>query len=353
LSANRGTARSAHAPTLALAQSDEDDAAPRDHVLTFRGQKLFVRECGHGNPILLINGLGANVEMWRPVEKRLSQVGRTISFDAPGMGRSRTSPIVLTHPMLAAMVCRVLDALEVDRCDVIGYSFGGTVAQQLARQAPQRVRRMALVGTSCGWGSIPPTPRAFALIATPARYYSRMVLEETSHLLDGARRDHDSELLRAQADARLQYPPTMTGYAQQFLAGSTWSSLHWISTIRTPTLVLAGGRDRLVPPANGALLSNRLYESRLQLLPGEGHLMLFDPRSAAHDLLVDFFSSGSLDESEAWLGGEMVDDDALSDALRDAEGAQPIKAMSSVYRRWVGLPAVQRLADELHLVHRR
>jgi pimeloyl-ACP methyl ester carboxylesterase len=251
------------------------------------------------------------------------------------------------------MICRVLDALEVEQCDVLGYSFGGTIAQQLARQAPERVRRMALVGTSCGWGSVPPTARAFALIATPMRYYSRMVLEETSHLLDGASRDRDSEMMRAQADARLQFPPTMTGYAQQFIAGSTWSSLHWVSTVRTPTMVLAGGRDRLVPPANGALLSHRLYESRLHLLPGEGHLMLFDPGSSAHDLLDDFFSSDRLDESEAWLGGEVVDEDTLRDALRDAEGIQPIKAMSGAYRRWVGLPAVQRLADDLHLVHRR
>ncbi len=85
------------------------------------------------------------------------------------MGRSRKSPLVLNHPAYAAMICRLLDGLEVDRCDVLGYSFGGTVAQQLARQAPDRVRRTALVGTSCGWGSIPPAARALALIATPLR----------------------------------------------------------------------------------------------------------------------------------------------------------------------------------------
>ena len=174
---------------------------------------------------------------------------------------------------------------------MVGYSFGGTVAQQLARQAPDRVRRMALVGTSCGWGSIPPTARAMALMSTPLRYYSRRVLEQTNHLLDSGSSDRESDTWRAQAAARLEHPPTLTGYTQQLLVGMTWSSLHWVSTLRPPVLVLAGGQDRIVPPANGALLSHLMFESRLHVLPTEGHLMLFDPDSRAHDLLTDFFSS--------------------------------------------------------------
>jgi poly(3-hydroxyoctanoate) depolymerase len=325
---------------------------PRERVVSIPGFRLFVREWGEGVPVLLINGLGANLEMWGPAQEQLARTARTIAFDAPGMGRSRTSPVVLPHPALAAMICRLLDALEVERCDVVGYSFGGTIAQQLARQAPDRVRRVALVGTSCGWGSVPATARAMALISTPLRYYSRRVLEETNHLLDGESSNRESETWRSQADARLRYPPSLTGYTQQLIAGATWSSLHWVSTLRAPTLVLAGGQDQIVPPANGALLSHLLFESRLHLLPDEGHLMLFDPNSQAHDLLADFLSTPSLNDSEAWQSGEVVDDEQLREALRASDGLQPMKAMSAVYRRWVGLRSVRRLADELHLVRR-
>jgi poly(3-hydroxyoctanoate) depolymerase len=325
---------------------------PRDRVVSIPGMRLFVREWGEGAPVLLINGLGANVDMWGPAQEQLARTARTIAFDAPGMGRSRTSPVVLPHPALAAMICRLLDALEVDWCDVVGYSFGGTVAQQLARQAPDRVRRVALVGTSCGWGSVPATARAMALISTPLRYYSRQVLEQTNHLLDSESSDRESETWRSQAEARLRYPPSLTGYSQQLIAGATWSSLHWVSTLRAPTLVLAGGQDQIVPPAQGALLSHLLFDSRLHLVPDEGHLMLFDPDSQAHDLLADFFSTPSLNDSEAWLSGDVVDEEQLQEALRASDGLQPIKAMSAVYRRWVGLPSVQRLADELHLVRR-
>jgi pimeloyl-ACP methyl ester carboxylesterase len=349
MSAESADADGAEAPSSADAPTA---APPQDRVVSIPGLRLFVREWGEGAPVLLINGLGANVDMWGTAQEQLARTARTIAFDAPGMGRSRTSPVVLPHPALAAMICRLLDTLEVDRCDVVGYSFGGTVAQQLARQAPDRVRRIALVGTSCGWGSVPATARAMALISTPLRYYSRQVLEQTNHLLDSGSSDRESETWRAQAEARLRYPPTLTGYTQQLIAGATWSSLHWVSTLRPPALVLAGGQDQIVPPANGALLSHLMFESRLHVLPDEGHLMLFDPDSRAHDLLADFFSAPALQDSDAWLSGDVVDEDQLQAALRASDGMQPIKALSGAYRRWVGLPSVRRLADELHLVRR-
>jgi pimeloyl-ACP methyl ester carboxylesterase len=312
------------------------------------GLRLFVRESGDGYPLLLINGVGANVEMWGRAQERLAGVARTISFDPPGIGRSRTSPVVLSPPAYAKIICRLLDRLGVERCDVLGFSFGGTIAQQLARTAPDRVRRVALLGASCGWGGVPPDGRP--VIAQSVRYYSRVAFDHANHLLDGVARDRDSETLRAQTDARPGDPPTITGLAQQCLAGATWSSLHWISTLRAPTLVIAGERDRLVPPANALLLARHLPHARCHVLAGEDHLMLLDPDSRAHSLLVDFFSSPTLNRSAAWTDGLVVDDYGLRKALRDTAGVQPIRTLNSIYRRWVGLPPVQRLADRLGLV---
>jgi pimeloyl-ACP methyl ester carboxylesterase len=316
----------------------------RDRKISLWGLRLFVRESGGGYPLLMINGAGANVEMWGSAQERLAAVARTITFDAPGTGRSRTSPVVLTHPRYAKIICRLLDYLGVERCDVLGYSLGGTIAQQLARTAPDRVRRVALVGTSCGWGAVPPGGRA--MIA----HYSRFAFDYANDLLDGVARDRDSETLSSQADARRRYPPTITGCAQQCLTGATWSSLHWVSTLRAPTLVIAGERDRLVPPANALLLARHLPCGRCHVLAGEGHLMLQDPDSSAHALLVDFFSSPTLNDSAAWTDGLVVDDHGLSGALRNSAGVQPIRTMNSIYRRWVGLPPVQRLAERLGLV---
>jgi pimeloyl-ACP methyl ester carboxylesterase len=306
------------------------------------GLRLYVRECGDGYPLLLINGLGGNAEMWGPAERRLSQGARTIVFDAPGTGRSSTSPFPLPLPAVARLLGRLLDELGHQRVDVLGYSLGGVMAQQLARSAPQRVRRLALVGTSCGWGSAPPDVASLALISTPARYLSPTLYKATSHLLDGGRRFRDPELKRAQAKARNAHPPSFAGYAQQLLQGSTWSSLHWSWSLRMPTLVIGGECDRLVPPANALLLAHRLPHSRVHVLPGEGHLMLFDPESGALPLLADFFAAG--ERSNAWRTGEEIDDaERVERALRAASGAQPLKAFSGAYRAWVRGPVVRRV----------
>jgi pimeloyl-ACP methyl ester carboxylesterase len=318
--------------------------AQRDRKISIWGLRLFVRESGGGYPLLLINGAAANVEMWGPSQERLAAVARTIAFDAPGTGRSPTSPVLLSHPLYAKLIWRLLDYLGVERCDVLGYSLGGTIAQQLARSAPDRVRRVALVGTSCGWGAVPPEGRA--MIA----YYSRSMFDYAADRLDGVPGDRDSEALSSYADARRRHPPTITGCAQQCLIGGTWSSLHWISTLRAPTLVIAGGGDRLVPPVNALILARHLPRGRCHVLVGEGHLMLSYPDSRAHSLLVDFFSSPTLDDSAAWSDGSVVDDHDLRAALRGAAGVQPIRTMNSIYRRWVALPPVQRLAERLRLV---
>src|SRR5215207_8003895 len=152
-----------------------------EHELTVHGLRIYARERGSGHPLLMINGLGGNAEMWGPAERRLSGGSRTIVFDAPGTGRSSTSPIPLPLPAVARLLARLLDDLGHEVADVVGYSLGGVMAQQLARSYPDRVRRLALVATSSGWGSAPPDLAALTLVTTPARYMSPRVYKATSH----------------------------------------------------------------------------------------------------------------------------------------------------------------------------
>jgi poly(3-hydroxyoctanoate) depolymerase len=324
---------------------EPDERLPaQDGYVTIRGLRLYFREQGDGHPLLLISGLGGHADMWGPAEDRLSETSHTIVFDAPGTGRSSTSPVPLPLPVVARLLSRLLDELGHDRVDVAGYSLGGVIAQQFARTAPERVRRLALVSTSSGWGSAPPDLSSLALISTPARYLSPQLYKATSHLLDGGDRFRDPNLKHAQAARRNRHPPSVLGYAQQFLQGSTWSSLHWSWRLPMPTLVIGGARDRLVPAANSLLLAHRIPDSRLHLLPDEGHLMLFDADSASSPLLADFFSSPDHTMSAAWRTGEAIDDaDRVEEALRTAPGVRPLKVLSGAYRAWVRGPAVRRV----------
>jgi pimeloyl-ACP methyl ester carboxylesterase len=280
-----------------------------ERTVRVSGMELFVRESGAGFPLLLINGIGANVEMWGSTERTLAAGSRTIAFDAPGTGRSTTPIFPLSIASLAQTARRVMDVLGHEQFDVLGFSFGGLIAQEVARSAPEQVRRLALVSTVCGWGSRLGDPAALSLLATPLRYYSRSYDSRTGHLYGPRDRGVNASI----RNARLSSPPTAVGYAYQLFAAATWSSLSWLPTLQMPTLVVAGGEDRVTPVANGVQLARLIPDSRLHVLPTEGHLALFDPESGAPALLADFFTSSDLDASTAWeyglpLGEAAVDE---------------------------------------------
>jgi pimeloyl-ACP methyl ester carboxylesterase len=247
-----------------------------ERTLRVQGIELFVREQGAGHPLLMVNGIGADAEMWGQAERTLASSSRTIVFDWPGTGRSQTPLYPRSLPGLARLVVALLDTLGHPRVDVLGFSFGGALAQQLANDAPQRVRRLALVSTSCGWGGTPADVGTMTAAALP---YRRGVANPL-------------------------------GYAYQLWAFATWSSLLWLSRVDVPTLVVAGVRDRLVPPRNAVQLARRLPHSSLHLLPAAEHLHMFDPDAAAARLLAEFFSSESLAHSTAWQTGLLSADAA-------------------------------------------
>jgi pimeloyl-ACP methyl ester carboxylesterase len=117
-------------------------------IVTVDGLRLRVQRCGAGPPLLLITGIGAHVDMWRPF-RRFAGERELIAFDAPGVGRSERPRWPLRMPGLARLVTALLDELELPRVDVLGYSFGGVVAQELAHR-PDRVRRLVLCATGPG-----------------------------------------------------------------------------------------------------------------------------------------------------------------------------------------------------------
>jgi poly(3-hydroxyalkanoate) depolymerase len=239
------------------------------------GLDVRVATQGSGPPLLLITGIGANVDMWAPLTQVLD--GReTIAFDAPGTGQSSRPRRPMRMPALARHVCALLDVLGRERVDVLGYSFGGALAQELARRAPERVRKLVLCATAPGLGGLPPRPLPGLLLATPARYYSQRVFRATVPLIAGGRTRQDPRLLDAQAAARLANPPDLLGYAFQLYATAGWTSMPWLHRIPQETLVIAGDDDPVIPLTNARIMVRRIPRARALIVKGGGHLFLLD-----------------------------------------------------------------------------
>lgn len=299
------------------------------------GVRMKVRDVGEGRPILLINGLGGHTSMWAPLESHLPG-RRVISFDAPGLGDSGTVWPPPTIGMAADLVAHLLDALGIDETDVLGYSFGGAVAQQLAFTHRGRVRRLVLGATLPGWGAVMGETRSMALAWNPLRYYSRSFYDRTIGTLAGGQARDDLEFRAHHVNERLSGQPRWLAFYGQIMALSTWTSLAWLERIEAPTLVLTGDDDPLVPMANSYLLARRIRRARLVVAPGEGHLLLFDVRTAAASHIQEFLDAPDFADSATWRNGLRVTDAELSEILRASRsGPWPWGQLSAMSRRWV------------------
>src|SRR4029077_10284987 len=138
-------------------------------VLSIGGLRIAVRTTGSRDPVLLLNGMSRPMASWTLFADALGD--RTvIAFDGPGVGASETPVVPYSMPMLSDIAARVLDAVGIEKADVVGYSHGGAVAQQLAVDHPTRVNRLVLLATACGVGAVPGHPRDVTqILLTPNR----------------------------------------------------------------------------------------------------------------------------------------------------------------------------------------
>lgn len=254
------------------------------------GTRIRVSERGEGRPLLLVMGIGGSLDMWEPLERALVPLGfRTITFDLPGSGGSPAVFPPLRMPGLARVAVGLLDLLGEAYVDVLGVSFGGAVAQEIARFAPERVRRLVLASTTPGIGGVPGSPRVLMHMSTPLRYWSPSYARRVSPLLYGgdARADAD---IHGRMAARFERPPSLAGYAGQLYAVSWWSSVPFLRRIRARTLVLHGDDDPILPLPNARILARLIPDATLQVVPGGGHLFLLDRADDAARAVSDFLA---------------------------------------------------------------
>jgi pimeloyl-ACP methyl ester carboxylesterase len=178
---------------------------------------------GRGRPLLLINGIGAGLELLAPFREKLEGV-ETVAIDIPGTGGSPATRWPRRFCGLARLLVRALDVLGYGVVDALGVSWGGGLAQELARRHPDRVARLILAATSTGMLSVPGRLGALLVLATPRRYTSPTYFAEVAPILYGGAARDRPELLQEQGHLRFIRPPSARGYLWQMAAGIGWTS---------------------------------------------------------------------------------------------------------------------------------
>ena len=235
-------------------------------------------------PLLLFNGIGANIELVAPFLDALDGP-ETIVFDVPGVGGSPAPWLPYRPSTLATLSRRLLDQLGYEQVDVLGVSWGGALAQQFAFQQAERCRRLVLAATSPGHLMVPGKLTVLLKMATPRRYRDRDYMSSIAGEIYGGALRSSPELVRSHL--RHVRWSSDYGYYLQLIAGFGWSSLPWLRFLPQPTLVMAGIDDPLVPVANSRILASLIPDARLVTID-DGHLFLVTSAGKSAEIISQF-----------------------------------------------------------------
>jgi poly(3-hydroxyalkanoate) depolymerase len=240
-------------------------------------------------PLLLFNGIGANIELIEPFLDALD-AQPAIVFDVPGVGGSPSPRLPYRPSTIARLAAQLLEQLGRQEVDVLGVSWGGALAQQFAFQHRRRCRRLVLAATSPGHLMVPGRPSVLLKMATPRRYRDPDYMQRIAGDIYGGALRGAPELARKHLH-HVRWSSDY-GYYLQLFAGFGWSSLPWLRTLSQPTLIVAGTDDPIVPVINARILARLIPNARLVTID-DGHLFLVTSALLSAEIVSNFLSNAA------------------------------------------------------------
>jgi pimeloyl-ACP methyl ester carboxylesterase len=238
-------------------------------------------------PVLLVMGLAYPAAMWFRLVPALADRYRVIRVDNRGAGLTGDVPgAPYTVETMAGDCLAVLDAAGVHQAHVVGISMGGLIAQEIALTAPERVRSLCLTATHPGIAHAVVDPEAMAMLMKRGE----MTPAEAAEASVPFNYAPSTPRERIEEDWAVRFPLAATneGYMAQAVGTAQWDGYDRIPGITARTLVLHGEIDRLVPPANGRTIAERIPGAELVLVPDANHVLMTDQPEQVGKILLDW-----------------------------------------------------------------
>ncbi|MCF8121723.1 MAG: alpha/beta hydrolase [Desulfarculaceae bacterium] len=262
-------------------------------LLELDGYRLYYETHGQGFPLVLIRGLGSNMEHWYEQVPAFSRDYQVITFNNRGIGRSSAPALPWSIKQMAGDVAALIEGVAGGRAHVLGISMGGMIAQELALAWPQRVAGLVLTATHCGGAhKVMPTDETMELFAKMVNGTTvAEQMEGRKALFSLETLDNRPEVLERYTQVAAAYacpPEVMQGQWEAIQEFDTYERLPQISA---PTLVLAGADDRLVPQGNADILAERIPGAKLVLIPQAGHQLVIEEPRQTNAAVLKFLAS--------------------------------------------------------------
>jgi len=247
---------------------------------------MYYEVHGQGEPLVLINGAGASIEMLYRLIPIYSRDYRLVLFDNRGVGRTDKPDVPYTTQLMADDLAGLLDAIGIDSAHVHGTSMGGMIAQEFALRYPDIVRSLILAVTHCGGphSIVPPSGDMAQMYKLPPKAAAEAMLRlcVTEEFI--SERPDSFQRLLAFTEEHPFVQSSLQKHAQAVARHSTCDRL---PEITAPTLILAGDADRVVPVDNSRILETRIPNAERIIFKNAGH-MLVEAGDEPHRVTIEF-----------------------------------------------------------------
>jgi pimeloyl-ACP methyl ester carboxylesterase len=262
------------------------------------GLKLYYEIEGDGAPVVLIPGFAAGRWIWFKQNDELSRLFRVVSFDPRGVSASDKPEGPQTITLLAGDVAQLLQAIGIDSAHIVGASFGGFVAQEFALKYPAMTRKLVLCCTSFGGPNhVVPAPETLQALASTKGLNSEDRMRENLLLAFTPEyvRTHSDEVDHiVHLRATNEVPEHI--YLSQLHAAMSFNVESRLAEIRSPTLVLSGDADVIVPVQNSRNLAEKIPGARLQIIEGGSHTFFIEQAGEFNHIVGEFLATDDTDK---------------------------------------------------------
>lgn len=256
---------------------------------------MAYRVYGSGYPLLMLAGSSSTQDDWDPnVISELASKYKVITLDYRGMGLSTSGTKAFTVSRFAADTAGFMDALGISKTNVLGWSMGTNVGQELSLTYPGKVDGLVLYAADCGGPQY----------VQPSREVAQKLADTSGGLLEQAQRllpllftptwwsDRKNVAYVMNALGSSTEPMPAESAAKQDRAMIEWNGTYdRLPSIKSPTLLITGDEDVITPPQNSRVLNGRIPDARLVVMHGGGHGVQYQFPAAFAGAVLDFLSN--------------------------------------------------------------
>lgn len=252
---------------------------------------LFYEIYGDGPPLLMIIGLGANINWWGTYFLQgLAKHFKVIVFDNRGTGRSGDPKLNYSIMSLADDTIALLNALRIDNAYVFGHSMGGYIAQELVLNY-NRVEKLILCSTSCGGPqSVLANPKVLEIVnkSRKGRASEEIAAESLEILYSPEFIRSNPKLINIAIKIMATTPVTAESYMRQIKAIELFETSTRLKNLKVSTLILHGMNDVLVPSKNAQILADLIPNSRVEIFPQSAHAPFVEETELIQSAIIKF-----------------------------------------------------------------